>query len=318
MTIRRGLALGCGGVLGYAWSAVTLAAVEDALAWDSREAKVILGTSGGAEIAAALGAGISSRELVTALTDEAQVHPILAEHRWRGPGRFPPRPAAALPTLGLLRAAAARCSVYPAVAALLPRGRGDATWLRDYGAALATGDRWVEHPRTWLVAVDAATGDRVTFGAPGAPSAPLGEAVAASWAIPGWFPPVEIAGRRYVDGGAVSSVSADLLVPLGLDEVIVVAPMTSEHVAPGRGAARLERMLRRQMTRGLNQEIRALQASGTRVIRVEPGPDDLAAMGANFMDVARRRATVTVAAHSAPGRVAAAVRTAMGAVSGVV
>ena len=51
---------------------------------------------------------------------------------------------------------------------------------------------------------------------------------------PGWFPPVEIAGRRFVDGGSVSSVSADLLATYPLDEVVVVAPMTTEGGAPGR------------------------------------------------------------------------------------
>ncbi|MFF7944146.1 patatin-like phospholipase family protein [Nocardia gamkensis] len=310
MLIRRGLALGCGGVVGHAWSAVALAAVEQALDWDARDAEVIVGTSGGAEIAAALGAGLSTQEVVAASTGEGRVHPLLAEHVSRSPGRFPPRPAAALPALGLLRASTARGSVHPAVAAVLPRGRGDAAWLRDYGRALAAGNGWVKHPRTWLVAADAATGGRVAFGAPSAPKADLGDALAASWAIPGWFPPVGIADRWYVDGGAVSSVSADLLAPLGLDEVIVISPMTSEQPVPGRGAARFERMLRHQMTRGLNEELEALRASGARVIRVEPGAEDLVTMGANFMDASRRPATVTTATRTAPSRVAAAIRAA--------
>jgi NTE family protein len=86
--------------------------------------------------------------------------------------------------------------------------------------------------------------------------------------------------------------------------------MTSEQPVPGRGAARFERMLRHQMTRGLNEELEALRASGARVIRVEPGAEDLVTMGANFMDASRRSATVTTATQTAPSRVAAAIRAA--------
>lgn len=295
-------------MLGHAWSAVMLAAVQDALGWDAREAEVILGTSGGAELAAALGAGISVQTLIDALTETETAHPVFSAHLSHNPGRFPPRPAASLPALGLARAGFKRRSAYPVVAGLLPRGRGDASWLRNYGTALVAEKRWVEHPRTWVVAADAATGARVAFGAPGSPSARLEDALVASWAIPGWFPPVSIAGRCYVDGGAVSSVSADLLAPLSLDEVVVIAPMTSKWVPGARGAARIERVLRKQMTAGLNQEIRALRASGARVIRIEPSTDDLAAMGANFMDVSRRRTVVASAVRTAPALAAAAIR----------
>lgn len=284
---------------------MTLAAVEDALGWDARDAEVILGTSGGAELAAALGAGISTQTLIAAMTGSA-APPVLSTHFAHRHRRFPPRPALALPALGLARAGLARRSPYPVIAALLPRGRGDASWLYRYGEALADSTGWVSHPQTWLVAADAATGQRAVFGAPGFPTAHLGEALAASWAIPGWFPPVAIGARRYLDGGAVSSVSADLLASIGLDEVIVIAPMTSKGGAPGRGPARAERVLRRQMTRGLNQEIGVLETSGARVVRVEPGREDLAVMGANFMDADRRHAVIRTATRTAAVQVAAA------------
>lgn len=181
--------MGCGGLLGHAWSAVTLAAVEEALGWDAREADVIMGTSGGAELAAALGAGISTQTVVAAVLGTGETHPVLTDHFAHRQRPFPPPPALALPALGLARAGWARRSPYPVAAALLPRGRGDATWLHDYGSALAESHGWVAHPQTWLIAADAATGDRAAFGHPGFPAARLGEALAASWAIPGWFPP---------------------------------------------------------------------------------------------------------------------------------
>ena len=62
-------------------------------------------------------------------------------------------------------------------------------------------DDWPDHPNYWAVAADYATGKRVAFGREDAPPRAVGEAVAASCAIPGFYHPVKIAGRRYVDGG---------------------------------------------------------------------------------------------------------------------
>jgi NTE family protein len=206
-----------------------------------------------------------------------------------------------------VRAGVLRKSTYTALAGLLPRGRGDASWLREFGDALGGDNGWVTHPNTWIVAADSATGERIAFGKHDAPSARLGDAIAASWAIPGWFPPVAIDDRAFVDGGSVSSVSADLLLDADLDEVVIVAPMTTEGGVPGRGANRVERLLRRQMTRGLDREVALLDAAGVRVIRVEPHAEELAAMGPNFMDLSRRIATLNAAKNSLPDRVAEAV-----------
>lgn len=308
----RALAIGCGGTLGFAWTAAALDAVEQALGWDLRTANVLVGTSAGSELVAALGNGRTPRDLVAALEGAPDADPLLAAHVARHPGSVPPVPALGLPGLGLTRAGVRNRAAYTALAGLLPKGRGDASWLREYGDALASADGWTDHPNTWIVAADSATGERVAFGSNGAPQVSLGEAIAASWAIPGWFPPVEIAGRSYFDGGSVSSVSADLLVPLGLDEVVVVAPMTSEGGAPARGLSRVERLLRSQMTRGLDREVAALRAAGVRVIRIEPTAEDLEAMGPNFMDLSRREATLTTARRTTPARVAEAIRASEG------
>lgn len=313
MTRRRALAIGCGGTLGFAWTAVALRVLEEALDWDVRTADVLVGTSAGSEIVAALGSGRTPQELLDALDGAPGAEPVLAAHVAEHPGTMPPVPALALPALGLVRSGLSRRSPYSALAGLLPRGRGDATWLKAYGDALAGPEGWVDHPATWLVAADAATGERVAFGSADAPAATLGAAVAASWAIPGWFPPVEIAGRRYVDGGAVSSVSADLLLGQAVDEVVVVAPMTTAGGVPASGLARIERLLRSQMTAVLDREIAQLREAGVRVVRVEPGTEELAAMGPNFMDLGRREATLAAARRHVPGRVAAAIATSEGA-----
>jgi NTE family protein len=187
-----------------------------------------------------------------------------------------------------------------AIAGVLPVGRGDAAFLDEVAHAcaststthtagpLASTGPWVQHPATWLVAVDFEDGGRVAFGRPGAPRASLAEALRASWAVPGWFPPVSIAGRRYVDGGVASPASADMLADVDVDEVIVLAPMASTTQGPRRGLGRVEGAVRTHMRRTLDREIALLRARGKRIVRIEPGPEDLAVMGPNFMDGSRR------------------------------
>ncbi|MBN6038333.1 patatin-like phospholipase family protein [Amycolatopsis sp. 195334CR] len=305
---RRGLAIGCGGTLGFAWTAVALEAVERELGWDPRTADVLIGTSAGSELVALLGSGRSASDILSALDGDTD-DDVLAAHLAHLPGIRPPLPSLSWPARRLvLCGLRGRVDFTAAAAGLLPGGRGNPAWLRDLGARLAGPDDWVPHPATWIVAADAGTGERVAFGSPGAPRAGLGDVLAASWAIPGWFPPVPIGGRNYLDGGTISSVSADLAGPLGLAELVVVAPMTSGEAAPATGLARVERLLRRRMTAGLDREIAALRAAGTRVIRIEPGPGELAAMGFNFMNHRHRPATLSAARRHVPARVRAAIR----------
>jgi NTE family protein len=159
----------------------------------------------------------------------------------------------------------------------------------------ADGQSWAPHPSVWVVAMDYDSGKRVAFGRAGAPPARIDEAVMASCAIPGWYAPITIGGRRYVDGGACSSTSVDLFAGQGLDEVFVVAPMVSfAYDAPAGMAARLERRVRRAITRRLLREAEKVQAAGTRVTMLGPGPEDLEAIGGNLMDASRRDAVLEV------------------------
>lgn len=293
--------LGCGGTLGFAWTAAVL----DALGWDPREADVLVGTSAGAEAVAMLGAGIPAKAILDAVAGAPGGDAVVAAHVRRVPDRLPPVPSPRWPAAGLVRAALRRdVGTLTGLAGLLPWGRGDASWLRELGDALAPGG-WVPHAATWLMAADL-TGKRIALGSPDAPPARLGEAIAASWAIPGWFPPSVVDGRPLLDGGTVSPTSADLLLGHDVGEVVLIAPMSSEGGAPARGAARLERLLRTAMTRRVDDEVRRLRAAGVRVVRIEPSPADLAAMGANFMDVRRREHVLATASRTAPGLVAEA------------
>jgi NTE family protein len=72
-----------------------------------------------------------------------------------------------------------------------------------------------------VTAVDADTGEFSAFDRDS--GVPLLEAVAASCAVPGVYPPVTIGGRRYVDGGMRSAANTDLAE--GYDRVVVLAPI---------------------------------------------------------------------------------------------
>jgi NTE family protein len=191
--------------------------------------------------------------------------------------------------------------VHPLVgaAAWLPHGRAQHHALRSLVGALHLRHQqhasrggpphWVGG-HTWLVAVDYDAGQRVLFGRSGAPHASLPDAVVASCSIPGWYEPAVIGGRRYVDGGVRSTTSLGVLSGTDVTDVYVLAPMAStEPDHPLQPLLRIERQLRALITGALIGQARLLGAHGKRVTVLTPGPEDLAAMGANLMDSSRRR-----------------------------
>jgi NTE family protein len=270
-----------------------LRAYEEATGVDPRSMEIVVGTSAGAVLAALAGHHTPTTTMV-----EQQRGVVLDGVPYLDYARInatmPPAPRLRLGS-GRLIVASARHprSVTPLVAltAMLPQGRGTMEPIEELiaAAALASGQTgWPSSPRVWIVAMDYGTGERVVFGGPGAPAAELSRAVVASCAIPGWYVPVRIGDRLYVDGGARSATSLDLLAHLGLDEVVVLAPAASFRTdRPRHPAAVLERRFRRSMTRRLLREAELVRAGGTAVTMLTPGPDDLEQIGANLMDVHR-------------------------------
>ena len=285
---RRGLVLGAGGVLGAAWTTGALVALQEEYGWDPREAEVLVGTSAGSVLAASLGCGVSVDELLA--TQRGLPGRVQYDHD--ASPALPPLPR---PGIGSLRGAVAaarhplRTTPMMALSTVLPRGRGSLEQVGQLVDEVVCDGDWTAHPRTWVVAMDYDSGRRVVFGREGAPPARLRDAVMASCSIPGWYAPVRIGGRRYVDGGACSPTSVDLVARLGLDEVVVLSPMTSlDYDAPWAVASRLERRVRRLATRRVVAEVKKVAATGTRVTLLGPGAEDLAAIGSNMMDPRRR------------------------------
>ena len=292
--VQRGVVLGAGGVLGAAWTIGALAALQQERGADPREAAALLGTSAGSVLAASLACGVGvdvlldhQRGIVNA--EAPQLHYDLDHDSG---GALPPLPRPGIASArGVLSTALRPWRTTPmgALSAVLPEGRGSLAPVGGLVDAVCPRGAWAAHPRTWIVAMDLDSGRRVVFGRDDAPHAGLRDAVMASCSIPGWYAPVRIGGRRYVDGGTCSPTSLDLLAPLGLDEVVVLSPMTSfSYDAPTTLAGRMERRLRRLVTKRLVGEIRKVTATGTAVTVLAPGAEDLAAIGANLMDPSRR------------------------------
>jgi NTE family protein len=160
-------------------------------------------------------------------------------------------------------------------------------------------------PSPRMVAYDFQRRQRVVSGAAGSPKVTVGEGLRASWAIPGWMPPARIGDRAYVDGGVASTASVDLVGPDDADIVYVIAPMASAPGVrvPGLGGVVEYRLLRRPMSIRLRAEIAAVRARGQQVVPILPTADDLAGLGANFMNRSRRRAAFEAAMSTAPGTV---------------
>ncbi|MFC7867767.1 patatin-like phospholipase family protein [Streptomyces murinus] len=259
--MTEALVLGGGGVGGIAWMTGLLAGLADA-GQDVTGAGLLVGTSAGATVAAQLGSGLGVEELFARQVEPSlQATEIMAEMDIE---RFAAEIGVTMATAS--SAAELRCAV--GRVALAARTVGEPERLAVIKSRLP------EHgwPRRALrvVAVDAETGDTRVFDRDSGVS--LVDAVAASCAVPGVWPPVTIAGRRYIDGGIRSVTNVDLaagaarvlvLVPLG-----PVEPLPSDHP--------------------LDDTVAALRAEGAEVLVVGPDDASTTAIGANPLDPATR------------------------------
>jgi NTE family protein len=300
---RTGLVLGAGGVLGAAWMTGALACLQERLPCALGDVDVIVGTSAGSVLAAALRCGASVREMVA--WQRGEVTGALSEPAALAAldGPLPPLPYPRLGSVPLARAALLaphRVPPWVGASALLPHGRGQHVALRSLIETLQRRHdeghpprAWLEGGDTWLAAVDYDTGQSVFFGREGAPVASVPDAVVASCSIPGWHEPQLIGGRRYVDGGVRSVTSLGALSGENLREVYVLAPMASIEIDyPLQAYLRIERPLRQIITHSVLRQARALSAQGMRVTVLTPGYQDLSAMGINLMDGRRKEAVL--------------------------
>jgi NTE family protein len=304
--MRVGLVLGAGGVVGASWLIGALEALQDETGWDPAAAEFIVGTSAGSVVGALAASGMPPAYM-SAYVAGREVDEIADAARRAGAQRSGiddgSRPdgsgyklARALPPIGpgswrlalnTLRHPQ-RHSAAALVCGWLPRGFVRTDPISELIEAFVPGS-WPDHENYWAVAADYATGKRVAFGRRGAPSAVVSQAVAASCAIPAFYHPVSINGRRYIDGGICSPSNLDLLRDEHLDLVICLNPMSSlAQISGGSPGDRAAALMRAAAGRRLGREARKLRDSGTKVLMLQPGADDVKVMGFNMMSGKRR------------------------------
>ena len=251
------LVLGGGGVAGVAWEIGVLDALASA-GVQLRDADRIIGTSAGS----AVGAQLCTAESLESLVARQLV------------------PAAQSAELEVDFDVEAIAAV---VIAAVEQGV-DPQEMRARMGALALSTSTVPEPvrraviasrlseHTWsdreliITAVDAHTGAFVTFDR--SSGVDLVDAVAASCAVPGVWPPVTIGASRYIDGGVRSVVNLDIAT--GCDTVVVLAPSVL-----GFGGS-------------VHDQADALRATGVIVELVAADEASLAAFGPNVLDPATR------------------------------
>jgi NTE family protein len=291
------LVLGGGGILGEAWMTAVLAGIEEAGGFDARRAARFLGTSAGSIVAAALAGGVSARsrvgdrgplpEVPPAEDDRPLLRRVLGSAAGVGTVLAAPVAALALTTTERPSALARRAAL-----ARAPRGRRS---LGGLGRMVTdTGVTW--DGRLLISAVQIESGRRVIFGAEGAPTVSVSDAVQASCAIPAVFRPVQVDGRSYVDGGVWSPTNMDAVGVRRHEQVLCLNPTGSLRFQAGSFTGAFG-----PLSRSLaGTEALALRHRGAQVTLVNPDHAAAEAMGTNLMSPSGREEVT--AAGLAQGR----------------
>ena len=240
---KVGLALAGGGPLGAIYEIGALCALEEAVpGLDLNALDGYVGVSAGGFVAAGLANGMTPRQLCAAFIENNGprsdivrpnlfIRPALAEYARR---------MAALPGLLAMAGFGFAFKGRSLLASLEHLGRALPTGLfssapleRQMRSLLSAPGRsndfrqlmGARGRRLVLVATDLDSGETAPFGLPGWDHVPISEAVAASAALPGLFPPVPINGRWYVDGALKKTLHARVLLDMGLDLVLCLNPL---------------------------------------------------------------------------------------------
>ncbi|MGI4798478.1 MAG: patatin-like phospholipase family protein [Janthinobacterium lividum] len=260
--------LGGGGVAGIAWMTGLLLGLAET-GTDLRSAGMLIGTSAGATVAAQIASPIALDVLFRKQVDpDQQVAELTPEpHILELIGNMfpvllkladPPERTRRIGTLATQATTVEQSERRKVIAARLPSHEWPDRGLR-------------------IVAVDAATGESRIFDRFSGVN--LVDAVSASCAVPGIWPPVMIKGARYMDGGLRSSDNADLA--SGAEIVVVISPL-------GIGGLSLPGSL------DLSFQVAALERNGARVRLVEPDAGARQAIGSNPLSPVTR----ALAAHA--------------------
>jgi NTE family protein len=250
---RRALVLGAGGEAGIAWEVGLLAGLAER-GVDLTAADLVVGTSAGAGVAARINSGVGLAALYEAQLASADGE-IVAKFGPRTIARFiwAVAPARRNPVRARVR-----------LGRMAVRARTEPAAQRRAVIASRLGTHDWPAGNLLITAVDADSGEFATFDS--GSGVDLVDAVGASCAVPGVWPPVTINGRRWMDGGMRSPANADLAA--GYDRVVVVAPIT--------------RGLKPMPT--VTDQVTELTRSSQAVALLAPDAASVAAFGRNLLD----------------------------------
>ncbi|WP_190017215.1 patatin-like phospholipase family protein [Streptomyces lucensis] len=259
--MSEALVLGGGGVGGIAWLTGVLTGLAEA-GRDVTGAGLLVGTSAGSTVAAQVGSGLSLAELYARQVDPArQSAEIMAEMDMEKFAVEFGAATASSASVPELRRAVGRLALEADTVSESRRRAVIESRLPSHG--------WPERALK-VVAVDAESGEPRVFDRTS--GVPLVEAVAASCAVPGVWPPVTIGARRYVDGGVRSMANVDLAA--GADRVLVLVPMGATEPFPSE--------------QPLERAVEELRDGGAEVVVVAPDEASAAAIGGNPLDPGTR------------------------------
>jgi|SRR6185437_3462571 len=217
MPTQWALVLGGGGLAGIAWETGILHALTQR-GLDVQTATRIVGTSAGATVAAQLGSGIPIAELF-----DRQADPAKHTRELTPEGITVPELMELWATLATEAAESGDMSQLPlrvGEMALNAKTVSESV-RREVIEGRLPDHAWPADSPVQLTAVDVYTGELRVFDKDSGVA--LVDAVAASCAVPGVWPPVTIDDHRYMDGGIRSATNVDLAD--GFEQVLLLAPM---------------------------------------------------------------------------------------------
>ncbi len=255
---RIGLAIAGGGPIGGMYELGALRALDQAIeGFDLTRLEVYVGVSSGAFLAAGLANRMSTGDMyrlfITGDSHEPRfrpeifLQPAFLEYFQR---------AANLPRVALewWREALSKptnsplSDVVSRLGSLIPTGIFNNVEIERYLRAVFTSrgrsnDFRALDRRLYVVAVDLDNGQAVRFGGPGWDDVPISQAIQASAALPGLYPPVDIRGRHFVDGALRRTMHGSVVLDHGVDLMLGINPLvpfnTSHTQSKGDGLGRL-------------------------------------------------------------------------------
>ena len=233
------LALAGGGPLGAIYEIGAMCALEESLnGLNFSKLDHYVGVSAGGFIVAALANGMTPRELCASFIENDSEPSETFDPSWLMEPAYSEFVRRGIMLPGLIASALwhvtlGRKSILTALEQLspgLPTGvfsnkAVDTELARLFSREGRTNDFRKLKTKLTLVATNLDSGEAAPFGQPGWDHVPISQAVQASSALPGLFPPVEIDDQYYVDGALKKTMHASVALDDGVDLMICLNPL---------------------------------------------------------------------------------------------